>query len=428
MRYMGGKFRQSKAIVAELVRRYNGEKIYWEPFCGAMGVAEKAVPELMKLGVEEVVLSDVSEPLVNMWKEAVGGWIPPIFVSRKRYEEVKAKDNAGDPMTAYCGFGLSFGGKWWGGYGKKQTKEGQRATRKAIVRKAKVLAGCKIVWSSYEYLKVGQGLVYLDPPYEGTTKAHNFEEFCHKRFWRWARKLSEKNNVIATSFKARKGWKTLYSWGDTVSYVKGIRVGDAVNERIFEWGGKKKSLGDVVNGAVAKQKRVKSRPSILLCRNIPRPMHGVAPREVLGAKWWKETKEEAKKRCGGRCEACGVHKDVAKARKWLEGHEIYEIDYERGRMKYVETVMLCHYCHCFIHIRLLGTMIANGKSPRRKMDEVVEHGEGILLAAGLEKEEEDPGLERLVEWEDWRMVVDGKKYPPKYANRRQWYAMHRRRK
>lgn len=78
MRYMGGKFRQSKAIIEQLVIHKGNCYGYMEPFCGAMGVAEKALPVLAEHGFTEFHLYDISEPLINMWKAAIfNGWVPP---------------------------------------------------------------------------------------------------------------------------------------------------------------------------------------------------------------------------------------------------------------------------------------------------------------------------------------------------------------
>src|SRR5678815_897106 len=80
---------------------------------------------------------------------------------------------------------------------------------------------------------------------------------------------------------------------------------------------------------------VKLRPEILLQQQIPQPMHGVAPRTVLGDKWWNAERTAAYKSTAFHCLACGVHKSCAEYHKWLEAHEQYEIDYLLGRMTYL---------------------------------------------------------------------------------------------
>ena len=45
-------------------------------------------------------------------------------------------------------------------------------------------------------------------------------------------------------------------------------------------------------------------PTILLHPNIPKPLHLVAPRTVLGEAWWKSVKKKVKREANGRCQAC----------------------------------------------------------------------------------------------------------------------------
>lgn len=156
----------------------------------------------------------------------------------------------------------------------------------------------------------------------------------------------------------------------------------------------------------------KKRPEILLCHRIPEPLHGVAPRVVLGGKWWDKTRKEAYKSTNYHCIACGVHKLSAKYRKWLEAHEVYYIDYLVGRMEYVETVPLCHFCHNFIHMGRLQALLERGQINHGKFTAIVQHGNSVLKKANLRKEPFDPGP--MADWKDWRLILFGKEYPPLY--------------
>lgn len=78
-------------------------------------------------------------------------------------------------------------------------------------------------------------------------------------------------------------------------------------------------------------------PGILLQPNIPKPLHGLNPRSVLGKDWWDWQRHEAYKKFGFRCWACGVHQWRAEYHRWLEGHESYRIDYGRGRAEMIEV-------------------------------------------------------------------------------------------
>lgn len=160
------------------------------------------------------------------------------------------------------------------------------------------------------------------------------------------------------------------------------------------------------------------RPEVLLCANTVKPMHGVVPRAILGMDWWNKTRMEAYRSTNFHCIACGVYKTQAKEYQWLEGHELYEVDYEAGRMVYIETVPLCHYCHNFIHDGRLQALLQKGKVSQQKVKAVAQHGFKVLKAAGLKKPL--PYTGKIAEWSDWRLILFGKQYPPIYANYQEW--------
>lgn len=163
---------------------------------------------------------------------------------------------------------------------------------------------------------------------------------------------------------------------------------------------------------VPKAKLWRRRPEILLLPPIPEPMHGMAPRVVLGPRWWNATRLAAYKSTNYHCLACGIFKTDARGRRWLEGHEVYEIDYLLGRMVYVETVPLCHYCHNFCHpSRMRALLEANGMT-HAKYAAIVQHGEAVLRAANLNKPDYSNPTTNA-DPEDWRLVVDGVEYARK---------------
>jgi hypothetical protein len=124
-------------------------------------------------------------------------------------------------------------------------------------------------------------------------------------------------------------------------------------------------------------------PNILLCPNIPKPLHGVNPRTILGRAWWDKERKAAEAGTKGHCLACGIHKTKARFRKWMEGHELYRINYGAGRMTYLKTVPLCHYCHNFIHSGRLQALMEKGEIPVNQFHAIMGHGYGVLHEAGL---------------------------------------------
>lgn len=177
------------------------------------------------------------------------------------------------------------------------------------------------------------------------------------------------------------------------------------------------SLNDKIHKALSKV-RPEPRPNLLLCPPIPKPMHRLAPRVILGKAWWEQTRQEAYRSTRYHCLACGVWKHQAKCRQWLEGHEVYEIDFLLGRMEYLETVPLCHYCHNYIHIGRLTALLDKGQIVHSRYTAIIQHGDSVLMHVGLKRLPQHTGP--TAEWEDWRLILFGKEYPPKYKTFEDW--------
>lgn len=169
--------------------------------------------------------------------------------------------------------------------------------------------------------------------------------------------------------------------------------------------------------------RVKTRPRLLLQPVIPKPMHGVAPRVVLGSKWWDETRQQALASTDRYCAACGIHESCAEFHRRLEAHEVYRIDYRRGRMVYVEAVPLCHACHSYIHVGRLRGLLEAGAISHGRFTAIIQHGDRVLAAARIQKPEQYTGP--AAGWRHWRLVVNGQEYPPKFKSAIEWETYHR---
>lgn len=182
---------------------------------------------------------------------------------------------------------------------------------------------------------------------------------------------------------------------------------------------------------------LKLRPEILSHPNIPKPLHEVNPRNIMGQYEWDVIRQDAYASTGYHCIACGVHRNDAKGRQWLEAHEFYNIDYGMGRVEVEKIVPLCHYCHNFIHSGRLSMIIGKEKS-RKEVIEILEHGFKILANNELTafyftlQFAEEIGANtfgvlpsiipdgEVPDWENWRLVWEGKEYPPKYKTYGEW--------
>lgn len=190
------------------------------------------------------------------------------------------------------------------------------------------------------------------------------------------------------------------------------------------------SLGKRLSKLVGDQppREWKVRPEVLLHNNIPKPLHQVNPRTILGQTWWNKTRQEAYASTNFHCVACGTHRSLVRGtRKHLEGHELYEINYAKGRSKYIETVPLCPYCHSYIHDGRLRMLMESGRIHYSKFVAVIQHGDAVLAKAGLSRLTHNEREARLqtqpvAEWSTWRLVLNGKLYKPKFKTYEIWLA------
>jgi len=172
------------------------------------------------------------------------------------------------------------------------------------------------------------------------------------------------------------------------------------------------------------------RPELLRHPQIPKPLHEVNPRNILGEDWWNQQREIAYAGNNQCCWACGDSRAHAKGGTWLEAHEAYTIDQQKGRARLDEIVALCNYCHSFIHIGRMDAMVAAGEMSQLEFAMRTEHGIMILRNAGLRpldatRQILDPTfipapLEHSAPWGAWRLVIGTKQYPPKYATYEEW--------
>ena len=178
------------------------------------------------------------------------------------------------------------------------------------------------------------------------------------------------------------------------------------------------------------------KPEILCHPNIPKPLHGVAPREIMGKEWWENERQRVYSSTNYHCIACGVHKSKAKKHKWLEAHEFWNIDYMTGICEITSIEPLCHYCHKFIHSGRLYMIIGKEKS-EIEVKEILEHGFKILsdnnlkcfpftLSLGLSIGCNTFNVQSYIiktndiKWSEWKLIWNGKEYKSKFNSQQEW--------
>jgi DNA adenine methylase len=195
MQYLGGKSKLSKKVAASIAAR-RGDLLYWEPFCGSLAVSVR-VPG-------PGVLSDLCSPLMSLYRAVGDGWDPPSDVSEETWRGAKVLPDS-DPMKAFCGFGVSFGGKWFAGYARDAPHHCSyyaAAARRALLRDVpRVLAAGHIFGegSFFDVAPQSGFLLYLDPPYAGTTPYLAIPRFDSAAFYQRAKEWSEAGSRVLIS-------------------------------------------------------------------------------------------------------------------------------------------------------------------------------------------------------------------------------------
>ena len=174
------------------------------------------------------------------------------------------------------------------------------------------------------------------------------------------------------------------------------------------------------------------KPEILTHPHIPKPLHGVAPRDIMGQEWWDNQRKGVYASSYFHCIACGVHRTQAKKHHWLEAHEFWKIDYSTGTCTIESIEPLCHYCHNFIHSGRLSMIMGKEKSEKEVKD-ILEHGFKILSKNKLKcfPFTLDLGISldcktykvipyslpiNHIEWGDWKLIWNGKEYRSKFKS------------
>lgn len=134
MRYMGGKSRLAGPIAAYINAVRQPGQSYWEPFVGAGWVLARV------RGSGPVYASDNNPYLIELWRALQRGWVPPERVTEAEHRKAR-EGYMTMALTAFIGFGCSFGGTWFGGYARdRQGRNYARQSSASLQRKLAAIA------------------------------------------------------------------------------------------------------------------------------------------------------------------------------------------------------------------------------------------------------------------------------------------------
>jgi len=209
MKYMGSKNRIAKEILPIILKGRKENQYYVEPFAGGFNMIDKVD------GLR--IASDTNEYLIALFKELQNGWIPPSEITESEYNEVRTnKEKYPLYYVGFVGFCCSYSGKWFGGYARGNDNNGNPRnytdeSKRNLLKQKKGIKGICIFNESYDKLQIPKNsIIYLDPPYEGTTGYK--DKFDSPKFWDWCRKMkSEGHTVFVSEYDAPEDFAEVWS-------------------------------------------------------------------------------------------------------------------------------------------------------------------------------------------------------------------------
>lgn len=243
MKYMGSKSAIAKHILPIITKNRKPNQYYVEPFVGGCNSIDKALGN--RIG------SDINRYLIAFWKKVQSGWIPPKFISREHYSDVRESYNNGDSnypdyYKGCIGFNGSYGGRFFdGGYaGITRTKLNTERNYpleafKNVYEQIPRIQGIEFYACSYEDLPIPENsIIYCDPPY-AETKKYKTVQFDYPKFWDWCREKSiEGHTVFVSEYNAPSDFSCV--WQKEVSSslrANGVILGNKTSvERLFTFG------------------------------------------------------------------------------------------------------------------------------------------------------------------------------------------------
>lgn len=211
MQYLGGKHLLGKAISDVMLSQTRERGRYIEPFVGAGGVLIHMAPHF-----RVSLASDYSLDLIMLWRALQEGWDPPRELSEEEWNSLRYAEPSA--LRAFAGFGCSFGAKWFSGYARpdklKPTRSYSYSARNGLLKKMSLLEDFQVVFRRRSYqnitVKIGD-VVYLDPPYEGTTGYGAAPKFDHDTFWEQAEEWHDMGaSVFVSEFQAPDPWEPVW--------------------------------------------------------------------------------------------------------------------------------------------------------------------------------------------------------------------------
>ena len=281
--YQGSKKKISKKIIEIIKQNFGTDKPIYDIFGGGGAITAECI-----LNGLEVYYNDLDKDITNAFERVISQdreWIKTLIVSHTEFFEIKYKENkttddflkllvnsfGNDKKSYLCSEEIS-DLKYnlakeiiekhdvFNGY--KQTETYKRATYNAKqendkrlqqlerlgqlqqlqqlqqlerLQQLQQLNKIKATNKSYhDFSEVSGAVLYLDPPYEGSSQKGYINSFDSQEFYDWAFEIAKTNIVIISSYSiSDERFEAVYSFDKARSTLQGGENIKAKNEKLF---------------------------------------------------------------------------------------------------------------------------------------------------------------------------------------------------
>ena len=275
--YQGSKKKISKKIIEIIKQNFGTDKPIYDIFGGGGAITAECI-----LNGLEVYYNDLDKDITHAFERVISQdreWIKTLIISRTEFFEIKEKENktTDDFLKLLIN---SFGNKKASYMYNKEISDLKYNLAKEIIKKHDVFSGYKQTEtykrsiekykqleqfqrlqqleqlqqlqqlerlqqleqldevkatnkSYHDFSEVSGAILYLDPPYEGTSQESYINSFDSQEFYNWAFEMSKTNIVIISSYSiSDERFEVVYSFDKAHSTLEGGTRNDKC-EKLF---------------------------------------------------------------------------------------------------------------------------------------------------------------------------------------------------
>ena len=276
--YQGSKKKISKKIVEIIKQNFGTDKPIYDIFGGGGAITAECI-----LNGLDVHYNDLDKDITNAFERVISQdreWIKTLIISRTEFFEIKAKENKttddflkllvnsfGNDKKSYLYSKVISDLKYnlakeiignhdvFGGYRKTETykkvtsgldwnwfntkpeahQQLEQLERLRQLKRLQKVNKIKATNKSYQdFSEVSGAILYLDPPYEGTSQKSYINSFDSQEFYDWAFEMAKTNIVIVSSYSiSDERFEAVYSFDKARSTLQGGQNNKTKNEKLF---------------------------------------------------------------------------------------------------------------------------------------------------------------------------------------------------